>query len=149
MTTILLVLVKISTVALILSVGMGATFSDILYLWRRPGLLLRSLLAMYVLVPLAAFVIVTFWPLAPGVEAALLVLAVSAGAPLLPRKLERFGSSQYAFSLVVVTSLLAIVAPGISVSRRRFRRSASRARSARASSYLWPPGWRRTPWRRR
>jgi len=113
MTTILLVLVKISTVALILSIGMGATFSDILYLWRRPGLLLRSLLAVYVLVALAAFVIVTFWPLAPGVEAALLVLAVSAGAPLLPRKLERFGSSQYAFSLVVVTSLLAIVATPI------------------------------------
>ena len=41
MTTILLVLVKISTVALILSIGMGATFSDILYLWRRPGLLVR------------------------------------------------------------------------------------------------------------
>ena len=41
--------------------------------------------------------------------AALLVLAVSAGAPLLPRKLQRFGSSAYTFSLVVISSLLAIV----------------------------------------
>ena len=112
---------------------------------------------MYVLVPFAAFVIVTFWPLAPGVEAALLVLAVSAGAPLLPRKLERFGSSQYAFSLVVVTSVLAIVATPIWVAFLAWDFGVSAeispirvaTRSARASSYLWPPAWRRTPWRRR
>jgi bile acid:Na+ symporter, BASS family len=57
------------------------------YLWRRPGLLLRSLLAMYVLVPLAALILVKALTLPPGVEIGLLVLAVSAGAPLLPRKL--------------------------------------------------------------
>ena len=88
---------------------MGATLADLTYVWRRPGLLLRSLLAMYVLVPLAAFLLVKAWPLAPGVKAALLVLAVSAGAPLLPRKLQRFGSDAYVFSLVVTSSLLAIV----------------------------------------
>jgi predicted Na+-dependent transporter len=39
----------------------------------------------------------------------LLVLAVSAGAPLLPRKLLNIGDGAYIFSLVVTTSLLAIV----------------------------------------
>ena len=86
---------------------MGATLADLTYVWRRPGLLLRSLLAMYVLV-LAALLLVMTWPLAPG-KAALLVLAVSAGAPLLPRKLQRFGSDAYVFGLVVTSSLLAIV----------------------------------------
>lgn len=109
MTETLLTLLKMSVGALILAIGMGSTFSDLSYLWRRPGLLLRSLLAMYVLVPLAAFVLVTLLPLAPGVKAALLVLAVSAGAPLLPRKLGSFGSDAYVFSLVVTSSLLAIV----------------------------------------
>ena len=109
MTQALLLLVKISVGALILAIGMGATLVDLTYVWRRPGLLLRSLLAMYVLVPLAAFLLVKIWPLAPGVKAALLVLAVSAGAPLLPRKLQRFGSDAYVFSLVVTSSLLAIV----------------------------------------
>jgi predicted Na+-dependent transporter len=109
MTEALLTILKLSVGALILAIGMGSTFSDLAYLWRRPGLLLRSLLAMYVLVPLAAFVLVTLLPLAPGVKAALLVLAVSAGAPLLPRKLGSFGADAYVFSLVVTSSLLAIV----------------------------------------
>jgi len=109
MTAWLLLTLKVSVGALILAIGMGSTFSDLTYLWRRPGLLLRSLLAMYVLVPLAAFVLVHLVPLAPGVKAALLVLAVSAGAPLLPRKLGAFGSDAFVFSLVVTSSLLAIV----------------------------------------
>jgi len=109
MTAALLILLKVSVGLLILAVGMGATASDLGYLWRRPGLLVRSLLAMYVLVPLAAFLMVAFLPLTIGIKAALLVLAVSAGAPLLPRKLGAFGSDAYVFSLVVTSSLLAIV----------------------------------------
>ena len=108
MTEALLLLLKLSVGALILAIGMGSTFSDLTYLWKRPGLLLRSLLAMYVLVPLAAFLLVKFLPIAPGVKAALLVLAVSAGAPLLPKKLGAFRSDAYVFSLVVTSSLLAI-----------------------------------------
>ena len=42
-------------------------------------------------------------------SAALLVLAVSAGAPLLPRKLSSFGDTAYVFSLTVTSSLLAVV----------------------------------------
>ena len=109
MTGILLLMIKISVAALILAIGLGATVKDLLYLWHRPRLLLRALLAMYVLVPLAAFLIVSFWPMPPGVKAALLVLAVSAGAPLLPRKLGKVGGSTFTVSLVVVTSLVAIV----------------------------------------
>ena len=45
----------------------------------------------------------------PGLKAALLVLAVSAGAPLLPRKLGTLDSGAYVFSLLVLSSLLAIV----------------------------------------
>jgi bile acid:Na+ symporter, BASS family len=94
---------------IILAIGMDSTLGDLTYLWRRPGLLLRSLLAMYVLVPLAAFALVKLLILAPSVEIGLLVLAVSAGAPLLPRKLLRIGDGGYTFSLVVTSSLLAIV----------------------------------------
>ncbi len=109
MTEILAILLKISVGLLILAIGLGATFADLGYLWRRPALLMRSLLAMYVLVPAAAFLMVAFLPLTIGLKAALLVLAVSAGAPLLPRKLGTFDSQAYVFSLVVTSSLLAIV----------------------------------------
>jgi BASS family bile acid:Na+ symporter len=109
MTMMLILTLKLAVGALILAIGMGSTLSDVTYLWRRPGLLLRSLLAMYVLVPLVAFLLVKALPLTVGVEAALLVLAMSAGAPLLPRKLGALGSDAYVFSLVVTSSLLAIV----------------------------------------
>jgi bile acid:Na+ symporter, BASS family len=88
---------------------MGATASQLGWLWQRPRLLLRSLLAMYVLVPLAALALAEWLPVGPGAKAALLVLAVSAGAPLLPRKLGAFGNEAYVFSLVVTSSLVAIV----------------------------------------
>jgi BASS family bile acid:Na+ symporter len=43
------------------------------------------------------------------VKVALLVLAVSGGAPLLPRKLSGIGDSAYVFSLIVNSALLAVV----------------------------------------
>jgi BASS family bile acid:Na+ symporter len=108
MTEILLTVLKFSVALLILGIGMNATVADLGYLWRRRPLLLRSLLAMYVLVPLAALVIVKTFPVSTPVKAALLVFAASAGAPLLPRKLLNLGSGSYVFSLVVTSSILAI-----------------------------------------
>ena len=102
------VVLKLCVSALIFAIGLGSTLGDLTYLWRRPGLLLRSLLAMYVLVPLAAFLLAQVLPLAPAVKAGMLVLAVSAGAPLLPRKMSKFGGGSYAFSLVVISSVLAV-----------------------------------------
>ena len=110
MSALLPLALKLSVAALILAIGMGSRPADLLYLWRRPGLLLRSLLAMYLLVPLAAVGLVRLLPMTPGLKAALLVLAVSAGAPLLPRKLGTLDSGAYVFSLLVLSSLLAIVA---------------------------------------
>jgi BASS family bile acid:Na+ symporter len=105
----LLVLIKLSVVALIVAIGMRSTREHALFLLKRPGLLWRSVLAMYGLVPLAVFALVKLLPLKPGSEAALLVLAVSAGAPLLPRKLRIEGDDGYIVSLVLVSSVLAVV----------------------------------------
>ncbi len=108
MTATLLICLKLSVVALLLAIGMLSTNKEITYLWRRPKLLLRSLLAMYVLVPLAAILFVSFLPLADGLKLAVFVLAISAGAPLLPKKLMGLGSDEYVLSLVVTASVLAI-----------------------------------------
>ena len=42
MTELLLVALKVSVGLLILGIGLGSTFADLLYIWLRPGLLLRS-----------------------------------------------------------------------------------------------------------
>ncbi len=109
MTVTLLLLLKLSIVAIILAIGMDSRLVDLMYLWRRPGLLLRSLVAMYLLVPLVALLMAKTLAVSAGVKVALLVLAVSAGAPLLPRKLMHLGQGEYVFGLVVTSSLLAIV----------------------------------------
>jgi BASS family bile acid:Na+ symporter len=106
----LLVAVKLSVVVLIFAIGLGSTPADLTYLWRRPALLARSLLAMYVAVPVVVLALAAILPLTPPVRTAVVVLAISAGAPLLPKKLMKLGREGYVFSLVVTSSLVAIVA---------------------------------------
>ncbi|WP_217478548.1 bile acid:sodium symporter family protein [Pararobbsia alpina] len=110
MTEIVLILLKLAVGVLIACVGAGTSFSEVTYVWQRPRLLFRSLAAMYLLVPLVAFGLVLIMPIERGVKAAMLALAVSAGAPLLPRRLKKLRSEQYVFSLLFTSSLVAIVA---------------------------------------
>lgn len=109
MTVALLVVLKITVTVIIFGIGLDSSLHDAVRLFRHPALLLRSLLAMYVLVPLAAVGLVILLPLPAGAEAGLLVLAVSSGAPLLPRKLLGIGDGAYTFSLVVLSSVLAVI----------------------------------------
>ena len=65
MTLALLLLLKAAVSIIIFAVGLDFTPADATWLLRRPDRLLRSLLAMYVLVPLAAVVLVksvSRWP---------------------------------------------------------------------------------------
>jgi hypothetical protein len=84
MTATLLLLLKAAVGVIIFAIGLDSTAGDATHLLHRPRLLVRSVLAMYVGVPLAAWVLVKLLTLSPGVEIGLLVLAASAGAPLLP-----------------------------------------------------------------
>lgn len=108
-TLVLLLLLQAAITVLIFGIGLESTPGDALHLLRHPGQLLRALLAMYVAVPLVALAVVELLPLAPPVAGAILVLAASSGAPLLPRKVLGVSDGAYVFSLVVLTSLLAIV----------------------------------------
>jgi BASS family bile acid:Na+ symporter len=106
----LLIILKTSIATLILAIGMAAVTDDIVYLWRRPVLLVKSIIAMYVVMPAVAVLMSYVLDLPVRTELALVILAICAGAPLLPRKLIKFGGDpSYVFSLIVSTSLLAIV----------------------------------------
>ena len=101
---------RVSIAALLFATGMSVTLKDVAWLWRRPVLLAKSVLAMYVAAPAIAVVMARSLDLPRPTEVALVVLAICAGAPLLPRKLVRLGGdASYVFSLVLTTSLVAIV----------------------------------------
>jgi len=106
----LLLILKTSITILILAIGMIATKNEIIFLWRRPVLLLKSIIAMYVVMPAVTVLMVRMLDLPPRTEVALIVLAICAGTPLLPKKLIKLGGDpDYIFSLIVITSLLAII----------------------------------------
>jgi len=106
----LLLTIKLAITALVFATGLSATREDLFWIWQHPPLLARSFLAMYILVPLVAIAMVLVFDLPRGTRIGLLFLSISAGAPLLPRKLIKLGGDPaFAFSIVIATSLAAIV----------------------------------------
>jgi BASS family bile acid:Na+ symporter len=113
---VLLFLVQGSVIASVLALGLNAGTSDILYLWKRPGLLLRSFVAMYLIMPLIAVLLVLLMNLAPGHKVGLVLVAVSAGAPLLPKTMLKLGGNPACvYSLMVSTSLAAVITIPVSL----------------------------------
>ena len=73
-------------------------------------MLARSLLPMYVVMPILAALLAGRFGLRPPVKIALVALSVSPVPPLLPRRTMRAGGeSSYMFGLLVAAALLAIV----------------------------------------
>ena len=106
----MLLTLKLAIASLVFATGLSATREDLFWIWRHPTLLARSFLAMYVLVPLVAIAMTLAFDLPRATKIGLLFLSISAGAPLLPRKLIKLGGDpSYVFSLVVATSLAAIL----------------------------------------
>jgi len=80
------------------------------YLFRRPGLLVRSLLSMNILLPLVTLALVASFELRPAVKIALVALSISPVPPFLPGKQLRLSSSGgYVYGLFVATALLSVV----------------------------------------
>jgi BASS family bile acid:Na+ symporter len=107
---VIILLLQASIFLLVLRLGLSATFEDAASLVRRPGLMLRSLIAMNIIMPVFAVLVALIFALHPAVEAALVLLAVSPVPPLLPRLQLKLGaSSSYVMGLLVTTSLLAVI----------------------------------------
>jgi hypothetical protein len=96
--------------------GLSTTLADLLYVVRRPGLLVRSLLSVLVIMPILAVSLVEFLNLRTEVEATLICLAISPVPPLLPKKQRKAGGRQsFGLGLMVILLLAAIPAIPLSV----------------------------------
>ncbi len=94
------------------ALGLEQSFQGLRDLWGQPILLLRSLLAIYVLVPLVAFVVAGTLPgLPPAAVAGILFMAAAGSAPFVARKaVSRVRTSaSYTVSLEITVAGLAIV----------------------------------------
>jgi BASS family bile acid:Na+ symporter len=109
-------LLQISVGAIVFSLGLQARPGDVGYLLRRPSLLLRSVLAMNIVMPILAAAIAAAFKLRPALEVALILLAVSPVPPILPKKETQAGGSfSYAIGLLAISAALAIVTVPASV----------------------------------
>lgn len=99
-----------SIMLLVLALGLRSPPHVAGYLFRRPRLLLRSLLAMNVLMPLITIALVATFRLHPAVKIALVALSISPVPPFLPSKQLRLSSSEdYVYGLFVATALVSVV----------------------------------------
>jgi bile acid:Na+ symporter, BASS family len=101
---------KVSIPLQVFATGLGATWQDAVYLFRRPGLLAGSVAARNVAVPIIAILLIKTLPFHVAIAITLGVLAVTPVPPLLPRSQIKAGAhSSYVLGLLVSQSLLAIV----------------------------------------
>jgi BASS family bile acid:Na+ symporter len=101
--------VAASIVLQVIAIGIQTRPSNLLTCVRRPLWLLRIIVSIYIAVPLLATLLAKMSGAADRMKAAMLLMAIAAVAPLLPRKLLKIGvDAGFAESLAAVTMLLAI-----------------------------------------
>ena len=107
---------KTSVAVMVFGLGLSSTIDDALYLFRRPAELVRSLLAMAIVMPLVATLLAAAFDFHPAVKIALIALAISPVPPLLPKKQRKAGGrASYAVGLLVAAALISIVSVPVAV----------------------------------
>jgi BASS family bile acid:Na+ symporter len=101
---------QVSILATVFSFGLSTRIGDLVYLVRQPALLVRSLAAVLVIMPVFAVLLVRLFDLRRTTEIVLVALAISPVPPLLPNREGKGGGSQtYGLALLAILSLLSIV----------------------------------------
>ncbi len=90
-----------------IAMGLSLTVHQIMTPLKNKRLVLLSLAANFILVPLFAYGMVTIIPLADGVRNALIIIAMAAGAPFLP-KLAAIAKSDTAFAIGLMLLLMTV-----------------------------------------
>jgi BASS family bile acid:Na+ symporter len=100
-----------SMALMVFCVMLHARLEDVLYLWRRPSLLVRSLLSMNVLMPAIAIALaLVFVDLDRPLKIALIALSVSPVPPFLPgTEVKAGGRASYVVGLLAVSALSSLV----------------------------------------
>jgi BASS family bile acid:Na+ symporter len=95
---------------LVLAVGLDSSVRDATYVLRRPVVLLRSVLALAIIVPAFAALVVATLPLERVVKIGIMLMAVSPLPPFMPMKdISAGGRRRYVYGLLVAVSILAVV----------------------------------------
>src|SRR5262245_57116400 len=107
---VIVVVLKTSIFLNVLALGMSARASNMTFVLHQPWVLLRSIFAMNVIMPVMAAALVEAFNLRPALKVALLAVSLSPIPPLLPRReLQAGGKAPYTIGLLVSAAVLSIV----------------------------------------
>jgi len=105
-----------TVITVMVDLGLGIVPGEFLWIWRRPGLLLKALFAVLVAVPAIAVLVSRLLGLPRAAEIGLVVMAISPGAPAaLKRPLGAGGNRSFAPGLQITVALLAVVSMPLSI----------------------------------
>jgi BASS family bile acid:Na+ symporter len=111
-----MLVLQVSIALIVFSIALRAGPGSVTSLLRRPSLLLRSLLAMSVVMPIVAVAMSALFHLRPEVETALILLSISPVPPVLPGKQSKAGGGMsYAVGLLTIAALVSIVTVPLSM----------------------------------
>jgi len=134
----------------LLQAGLALTVAQVRSPLRAPRLVLGALIGNFVLVPAAAMLIARLFQLSDGLSLGLLLVAMSAGAPFLPRLVElargdaALGVAVMTLLLVTTVAYLPLVLPWYAPGSRSSR-GPSRSLFSCSCSRRWPRRWRSGP----
>ena len=102
---------KVTIILLMVSLGLQTSHREILFLWRRPSLFFRCLIAAFIVVPITAYLVFQLLPLTFEDKVGLWVVAIAPGAPMIYRTaLSRgLGNKVLAASFQITVALLVIL----------------------------------------
>ena len=94
----------------VLAFATKTTREDVSYLWRRPGLLARSLVTIYILMPLVTLAMMWALPVPLHTKIGLVLLAIAPALPVSPKNMLKLGGyPPYVNSLLVSMCVIAIL----------------------------------------
>jgi BASS family bile acid:Na+ symporter len=110
------ILLTLSLGGLVATVGLGSGQGELIYVLRRPVLLIKAIVAVDVIPPTAAVVLMMLLPVEPLVKAGVVLMAISPVPPLVPGQELGLGARKdYAYGVYAAMALLSVIAVPMSV----------------------------------
>lgn len=109
MNPIFIKIVMVSVMFLMLGVGLKITFTEVLNVARQYKLVLLGVLANFIVVPVIAYIGMTYLPLVPYVKVGIMLMVAAPMAPMVPPFVEMAkGNVPYSVGLMVIIALLSV-----------------------------------------
>lgn len=106
---VLLALASTTIFALMLTIGLNHSVNELMIVWRQPIRMMWALIAVLVVVPIVAALLILVFELSPGTASGLALLAAAPGAPLTTKRAQVAGAeTPYIAGLQLTLAVLAV-----------------------------------------